>query len=119
LWALFEPRSNTSRRKVFQRDYVQALGTADLVVVGGVLQKTTDSIADSELFSPAQLVDDLRRSGTNAWTCSAAADIATLVVHQARRGDVVLMMSNGDFGGLRGLLSDCLRHRDASLETRC
>lgn len=104
LWALFEPRSNTSRRKVFQQNYVQALGTANRVVVGGVLHKTTDAIAASDLFSPEQLVADLRRNGTEAWAFSAAADIAALVVERARPGDVVLMMSNGDFGGLRGLL---------------
>jgi UDP-N-acetylmuramate: L-alanyl-gamma-D-glutamyl-meso-diaminopimelate ligase len=108
LWALFEPRSNTSRRKVFQQNYVQALGKADRVVVGGVLQKATDAIADSDLFSTEQLVADLRRNGAEAWVFSAAADIAGLVVEGARPGDGVLMMSNGDFGGLRNLLHDRL-----------
>jgi UDP-N-acetylmuramate: L-alanyl-gamma-D-glutamyl-meso-diaminopimelate ligase len=111
LWALFEPRSNTSRRKVFQEEYVRALGTADLAVVGGVLQKATDAIADSDLFSPEQLVADLRGQGTEAWACSAAADISGLVTNKARPGDVVLLMSNGDFGGLRRLLSTQLSNR--------
>lgn len=105
VWALFEPRSNTSRRRVFQDEYVQALGTADRAVVGGVLQKATDAIADSDLFSPEQLVHDLRQAGTEAWSCPTTSEICTLVAEEARRGDVVLMMSNGDFGGLRGQLS--------------
>ena len=111
LWALFEPRSNTSRRKVFQGEYVQALGRADRVVVGGVLQKATDAIADSELFSPEQLVDDLRQRGTEAWVGATAADISALLAERVQPGHVVLMMSNGDFGGLRQLVSAQLSSR--------
>lgn len=104
LWALFEPRSNTSRRKVFQHEYVEALGTADRVVVGDVLRKATDAIPGADLFSSQQLVDDLRGHGTEAWTGSTAAEISALVTERARAGDVVLLMSNGDFGGLRRML---------------
>jgi UDP-N-acetylmuramate: L-alanyl-gamma-D-glutamyl-meso-diaminopimelate ligase len=104
LWALFEPRSNTSRRKVFQREYVQAFGGADRVVIGNVLPKATDAVSDAELFAPEQLAADLRQSGTEAWACATAAEITALVAEQAQVGDVVLMMSNGDFGGLRRLL---------------
>jgi UDP-N-acetylmuramate: L-alanyl-gamma-D-glutamyl-meso-diaminopimelate ligase len=104
LWALFEPRSNTSRRKVFQREYVQALRRADRVVVGSVLQKATDPIAAPDLFSPADLVEDLRRTGTDAWVGATAAEISALVAGQSQPGDVVLLMSNGDFGGLRQLI---------------
>jgi UDP-N-acetylmuramate: L-alanyl-gamma-D-glutamyl-meso-diaminopimelate ligase len=115
LWALFEPRSNTSRRKIFQREYVQSLGTADIVVVGGVLQKATDAIADSDLFSPEQLVDDLRQVGIEAWFGRTAADIAALIGERAQAGDVVLMMSNGDFGGLRPLLIGRLRQGEKAV----
>src|SRR6185369_7396468 len=111
LWALFEPRSNSSRRRVFQRDYVGALGAAEQVVVGGVLRKETDVVSDSELFSPQQLVADLRAAGHAARYVEAASAIATLVAAEAQPGDVVVMMSNGDFGGLRRLLVDALRGR--------
>src|SRR6185369_15010654 len=79
LWALFEPRSNTSRRRVFQRDYVQALAAADLVVLAGVFHKETDQVAESELFSSAQLVEDLRRGGHAARCLDSSDAIAALV----------------------------------------
>jgi UDP-N-acetylmuramate: L-alanyl-gamma-D-glutamyl-meso-diaminopimelate ligase len=108
LWALFEPRSNTSRRRVFQRDYVQALAAADQVVLAEVLRKETDQVSESELFSSTQLVDDLRRGG-HAARCLASSDaIATLIADEAKSGDVVVMMSNADFGGLRRKLTAAL-----------
>lgn len=101
MWALFEPRSNTSRRRVFQQDYVDALAAADEVVVADVFRKESDQVAEAELFSPEQLVADVARRGRPA-RCLASSDaIAELVGREARTGDVVIMMSNGDFGGLR------------------
>ena len=101
LWALFEPRSNTSRRRVFQQDYVDALSAADQVLLAAVVRKESDQVPESELFSPEQLVDDLRRRGRAA-RCGESSDaIAATVAGEARPGDVVVMMSNGDFGGLR------------------
>jgi UDP-N-acetylmuramate: L-alanyl-gamma-D-glutamyl-meso-diaminopimelate ligase len=111
LWGVFEPRSNTSRRRVFQQDYVAALAAAEEVVVGGVFQKQTDVVDAAELFSPEQLVDDLRRRGRAARRVDSSDAIAELVGREARPGDVVVMMSNGDFGGLRQKLV-------AALETR-
>jgi UDP-N-acetylmuramate: L-alanyl-gamma-D-glutamyl-meso-diaminopimelate ligase len=111
LWAVFEPRSNTSRRKVFQREYADALAAADEVVIAGVFQKQTDAVADSDVFSPEQLVGDLTARGAAARAPGGAEEIAALLAQQARRGDVILMMSNGGFGGLRGRLSGLLAAR--------
>ncbi len=111
LWAVFEPRSNTSRRRVFQRDYVGALANADRVVVGRVFEKQTDAVAAADLFSPEELVDDLRQRGVAAWAPSSTEAIAALVADEAGAGDVVVMMSNGDFGGLRGRLAAALNGR--------
>lgn len=108
LWALFEPRSNTSRRRVFQRDYVRALGAADEIIVGEVLRKESDVVAEDALFSPAQLVADLCAGGHHARTVGTGQSIAALVAAEARAGDVVVIMSNGDFGGVRRLLVTAL-----------
>ncbi|MDX2168926.1 MAG: Mur ligase family protein [Deltaproteobacteria bacterium] len=101
LWAVFEPRSNTSRRRVFQRDYVEALARADRVIIGGVFQKATDVVAAQELFSPAQLVADLSARGVAAEAIDDSAAIAATLAVAAQPGDVVVLMSNGSFGGLR------------------
>ncbi|MFI5365559.1 MAG: UDP-N-acetylmuramate--L-alanine ligase [Candidatus Binatia bacterium] len=104
LWAVFEPRSNTSRRRVFQREYVEAFATADAVIIGGVFHKQSDAIAEAELFSPAQLADDLRARGVEARAIADADAIRDTLVGEARSGDVILLMSNGSFDGLRGKL---------------
>jgi UDP-N-acetylmuramate: L-alanyl-gamma-D-glutamyl-meso-diaminopimelate ligase len=108
LWAVFEPRSNTSRRKVFQREYVAALEAADQVVIGGVFQKATDAVSAAELFSPDQLAADLAARGVAAHAGGDADAIRTLLLNDVRRDDVILLMSNGDFGGLRRTLVDGL-----------
>jgi UDP-N-acetylmuramate: L-alanyl-gamma-D-glutamyl-meso-diaminopimelate ligase len=108
LWAVFEPRSNTSRRKVFQREYVQAFASADHVVIADVFRKETDPVADADLFSPDQLVADLVARRLNARTLANADAIAAVLLDEARTGDVILLMSNGGFGGLRGKLVDGL-----------
>lgn len=101
VWALFEPRSNTSRRKTFQKEYVQALASAERVIVGGVLRKSSDVLSEAELFSPAQLASDLRDLGVLAQHFADPEVIALAVARNARAGDVVVILSNGDFGGLR------------------
>ena len=108
LWAVFEPRSNTSRRKVFQREYVDAFAGADQVIIGGVFRKQTDKVAPEELFSPEELASDLAARGRSACTLPDADAICTTLVSDARRGDVILLMSNGSFGGLREKLQAAL-----------
>ncbi|MGH7785734.1 MAG: UDP-N-acetylmuramate--L-alanine ligase [Candidatus Binatia bacterium] len=111
LWALFEPRSNTSRRRVFQQDYVTALAPADRIVVAGVVLKATDRVGAEELFSADQLVADLVGRGAAARHMESADAICAAVAAEVQAGDVVLMMSNGDFGGLRRTLGAALAER--------
>ena len=108
LWAVFEPRSNTSRRKVFQREYVEAFATADRVIIGGVFQKSTDAVAAEALFSPEQLAHDLNARGIEARALPEIDAIVVALTRNARPGDVILLMSNGSFGGLRDRLAAAL-----------
>lgn len=108
LWALFEPRSNTSRRRVFQKEYASALAPADRVVVARVPTKPNDPVPPAELFSPEELVSDLRMRDVPAVAASEVSEIVELVRREARPGDVVVLLSNGSFGGLRGLLEAAL-----------
>ncbi len=116
LWAVFEPRSNTSRRKVFQREYVQAFASADQVIVGGVFRKDTDQVAESDLFSPEQLVADLVARHISARTLPDADAIADVLLEERRSGDVILLMSNGSFGGLRDKLAGALATLHSTVE---
>jgi UDP-N-acetylmuramate: L-alanyl-gamma-D-glutamyl-meso-diaminopimelate ligase len=108
LWAVFEPRSNTSRRKVFQHDYVEAFSAADRVIIGGVFQKSTDAVGADELFSPEQLSRELNVRGVEARAFPEIDTILVALCRNARPGDVILLMSNGSFGGLRDKLAAAL-----------
>ncbi|MBI4516099.1 MAG: hypothetical protein HY699_09840 [Deltaproteobacteria bacterium] len=108
LWAVFEPRSNTSRRKVFQQDYIEAFAAADRVIIGGVFQKQSDEVASEQLFSPAQLAHDLNARGIEARAFPEVDTITVALSRNTRPGDVILLMSNGSFGGLREKLAAAL-----------
>ncbi len=100
LWAVFEPRSNTCRRRIFQQPLANALARADGVVIGPVFTKPQDPIAAAELFSPAELTADLHQLGKRAHAGQGTEDILSFLSEQCHAGDVVLVMSNGAFGGL-------------------
>ena len=100
IWAVFEPRSNTCRRKVFQKPLTEALGRADRILLGPVFTKPQDPLAAADLFAPAELVADLQARGKYARAGSSVSDLCTRLTAECRAGDVVLVMSNGAFGGL-------------------
>ena len=109
LWGVFEPRSNTSRRALFQQDYAVAFDAADVVVIADPGRK--DNLPSADLFSPAQLVADLLARGVEALYLPEPDEIAAVVAANAMPGDVVAVMSNGSFGGLHTKLLDALGQR--------
>jgi UDP-N-acetylmuramate: L-alanyl-gamma-D-glutamyl-meso-diaminopimelate ligase len=102
LWAVFEPRSNTSRRRVFQREFVHAFLPADRVILAGVFHP--EKLPAEERLSTLLLAEDLRLKGKNAQTIVDVDAICQYLIKELRVGDVVVMLSNGGFGGLRGKL---------------
>ncbi|MGH0031194.1 MAG: UDP-N-acetylmuramate--L-alanine ligase [Myxococcota bacterium] len=100
--AIFEPRTNTSRRAVFQQRYAECFDQADRVIVRAVpdapIYSATGEV--TERFSAARLVDDLSARGVPAVACDEVDEIVALLAREARPGDVLLVMSNGDFGGI-------------------
>lgn len=112
LVAVFEPRTNTSRRRVFQQSYVDALKSADRVVVLRVpntpIYSSTGEVTD--FFSTDELVEDLRRLDVEATAHSGVEEIVATLSPQLQAGDVVLVMSNGAFGDIwQKLLSSLAR----------
>lgn len=107
LWAVFEPRTNTSRRKVFQEAYARAFDPADRVIVAPV--NTPQKVPPEERFSPEQLARDLRAQGKEALHLPDIEQILDYLGQELRRGDVVLAMSNGDFDDLHARLLSRLR----------
>jgi UDP-N-acetylmuramate: L-alanyl-gamma-D-glutamyl-meso-diaminopimelate ligase len=100
LWAIFEPRSNTSRRAVFQQAYADALAKADCVALSAVFRKDNDPLKPEEMLSTDKLIADLGARGIPAWTEAGPDEILARLRTEMREGDVALCMSNGAFGGL-------------------
>jgi UDP-N-acetylmuramate: L-alanyl-gamma-D-glutamyl-meso-diaminopimelate ligase len=105
IWAVFEPRSASSCRRVFQEDFARAFGAADEVIIAGVFRS---SLPEHERLSGEQLADDLTTRGTRARHIPAVDDIITTIVAEHRRGDIVVLMSNGGFGGIHQKLLQAL-----------
>ena len=111
LLAVFEPRTNTSRRKVFQSDYAEAFEGADRVVVAIVPESPIYSATGtvSEFFSAEQLASDLQARGREATAIDGVGAIVEKLAGECESGDVVLIMSNGAFDDIWQRLLIALR----------
>jgi UDP-N-acetylmuramate: L-alanyl-gamma-D-glutamyl-meso-diaminopimelate ligase len=106
IWAVFEPRSASSSRKIFQQDFARAFGPADEVIIAPVFRTNLD---ESERLSPQQLVHDLSAAGQRARYAASLDDIVTAIARERREGDLVVFMSNGGFGGIHQKMLQALK----------
>jgi UDP-N-acetylmuramate: L-alanyl-gamma-D-glutamyl-meso-diaminopimelate ligase len=103
IWAIFEPRSASSCRRIFQDDFARAFAGADEVVIASVFRS---SLPPEERLSESQLVGDLTTRRVHARHLPDVDTIVNTVAGEAQRGDLIVVMSNGGFGGIhRKLLS--------------
>lgn len=98
LWVLFEPRSNTTVTNRFQRELEEAFRGADELWLGPIHR--IEKIPEAERLDREALVESLRCSGVGAHCATQVDDISEDVLARMRDGDVVLIMSNGAFGGI-------------------
>ena len=98
LWVIFEPRSNTTRTNVFQNELANALAKADLTVIPTI--PNPEKIKEENRLNPQQLMDDIKRQGTQAWYCHDVEEIVDLVAKEGKPGDTVAVLSNGGFEGI-------------------
>jgi len=98
VWAILEPRSNTLRRKVFQRELADSLSIADEVVIAGIFK--SEAIPEHERLDPASVVAALRASGKRARLLETADAIVDSITPELHEADVVTILSNGGFGGI-------------------
>jgi UDP-N-acetylmuramate: L-alanyl-gamma-D-glutamyl-meso-diaminopimelate ligase len=110
IWAIFEPRSATSCRRIFQEDFARALGHADRVILPAVFRST---LPDDQRLSAEAVVADLRTAGVEADYIPQTDDIVRTVAGQSRPGDLVVVMSNGGFDNIHQKLLDALAVREA------
>ena len=98
VYSVFEARSATSLRSVFQKDYADALSVAQSVVLPPTFVK--GNIPEDQRFSTEMLLGDLKKKNVDVTQCASVDDIVENLGTRAKPGDVVLVMSNGGFGGI-------------------
>lgn len=102
MWAVFEPRSNTTRRKVFQEALPDALGEADAVCIAAVAR--ADQLDEDERLDTDLLMETLRSGGKPAYYEADVDAIVDRLKSEAEDGDVIVVFSNGGFGGIHDKL---------------
>jgi UDP-N-acetylmuramate: L-alanyl-gamma-D-glutamyl-meso-diaminopimelate ligase len=112
IWAVFEPRSATSCRRVFQEDFAKALAAEPVhrVILAAVFRS---NLPDAERLSAERLVEDLRAAHVRADHIPAVDDIVALIAREAEPGDLVVGMSNGGFEDFHNKLLTALGARAA------
>ncbi len=106
VWAIFEPRTNTTRRNVFQSELAQSFADADAVVIAQIAR--LELLDPAERLSPEVLMQDLKQAGK---TAAYLPDVPAIVEHVAKNaegGEIIVVFSNGGFGGIHQKLLDRL-----------
>jgi UDP-N-acetylmuramate: L-alanyl-gamma-D-glutamyl-meso-diaminopimelate ligase len=98
LWAVLEPRSNTLRRNVFERELAESLMAADEVVLAGVYM--AGNIPQDQVLHPERVVQTLMERGLPARQLPNATEIVEFLGQRLQSGDVVAILSNGGFDGI-------------------
>lgn len=106
LWAVFEPRSFTSRSNIFQNELSESLGTADRVILARVF--SSSRLPKEKELQEEQLIETVRNRGVESWYIPEVDEMVDFLASSLVDGDVVLAMSNGGFGGFHQKLLDKL-----------
>lgn len=114
LVAVFEPRTNTSRRRTFQKDYIKSFDQADRVVIREPVPLV--NFPEDQLFSSSQLAADLNARGIAAFSFANTDDILNHLQNMLIPGDVVAILSNGGFDNIHTRLLEILRSKKLGVQ---
>ncbi len=107
LIAVFEPRTNSSRRSIFQKDYTTSFGAADCAFIREPIPLA--NVDQGDHFSSQQLAEDLTANGIDARAFPDTTSILEYLSYFLQDGDVVAILSNGGFDNIHERLLDILR----------
>ncbi len=107
LIAVFEPRTNSSRRSIFQKQYVSSFSAADQILIREPLP--LDNVHKNDHFSSQKLAEDLEATGHNAISFSTTDEILYFLDGFLKKGDVVAILSNGGFDDIHTRLMDNIK----------
>lgn len=111
IWAVFEPRSQTSRRRVFEQAFVESFDAADATVIAHVFSST--HLSPEDTLSPDRVAEGIRARGKKAATFATTEEIVSHLASEVRPGDQVVIMSNGGFDNIHNRLLERLRRGKA------
>ena len=114
LWVAFEPRSNTTRRNVFQNELAAALSLADGILISQVAR--LELLDLDQRLDPEQLVRDIRQQSKNCHYLGGADAICRHLSEETQHGDIVCIFSNGSFDQLHTKLESAIQERMDSRE---
>ncbi len=114
LIAAFEPRTNSSRRAVFQDAYAAAFDEADCTSIKE--PPGLEAIPEQERLNARQLVEDIKKRDKEAYFFQSTEDLSDFLRGYCASGDMVVCMSNGSFDGLPQRLLRCFQNRHASVK---
>lgn len=106
--AVFEPRSYTAQIKSFQKSFEDALSQADAIIIAGLFHP--ERYTQDRAVSPAEMIQNLRQLGREADSVSSADEIVAHLAPRLKEKDVVVVMSNGSFGGIHEKLLKALQN---------
>jgi UDP-N-acetylmuramate: L-alanyl-gamma-D-glutamyl-meso-diaminopimelate ligase len=106
LIVVFEPRTNSSRRSIFQKAYTDAFDNADKVLLREPIP--LENIPSSDHFSSAQLAKDLQTNKAEAWSFKTTEEILEHLAKTVKPGDIVAILSNGGFDNIHERLLEIL-----------
>jgi len=98
IWAIFEPRSWSSRRNIFQSQFAKSFQHADIALIAPVFEP--EKVPEPIRLDPERLVSAINQNGTESYYISNFDDLIDFVMKRVRPGDKLILMSNGSFEGL-------------------
>ena len=111
LWAIFEPRTASAKRKVFESQYYRAFDEADQVILAPLHRP--DKVPEPERLSVQRVVEQIRKRGIQAQVLEPGEGMLRFLCENARAGDIFLFMSNGNFSDMPGQFWKELNHKRA------
>lgn len=109
--AIFEPRSNTTRRNIFQKELAECFMEADVIFISQIAREHL--LAPEDRLDPEKVIADLKAAGKDAYYLANSEAISEKVVEMTKPGDVIMVMSNGSFGGIHDMIKERLESQSA------
>jgi len=112
--AIFEPRSYTAQIKLFQQQFENALAEADEAIIARLFHP--ERYTPETAISPAEILENLNKRGREAYYIPSPDEIVAQLVPRLKGGEVLVIMSNGSFGGIHEKILDSLGELHAGVQ---